>query len=322
MRLATTVGMVMQGKVSPSRAIFLDPGLPKGGDDMADTITNDAVRQNYAYPVGRLLTVGDAQVFTQVEWPDYCEKYELRGEHIPELIRMACDLALQENDSDGPEIWAPVHAWRALAQMRAAEAVEPLLQLTRIDLDDDAVAQEFATVFGMIGPSAIAPIAGFLQERSLPWLAVSLATEGLTEITNRFPEYHNECVGILIRLLEHCADLDSIAVGCAISGLLDLKAVESIDAIREAFRVDAVDISIAGDLEDVEIALGLRKHRSTPRPYYPFASKQLPSAVEAFETGFADFPSEIDNWPRPVKVGRNAPCPCGSGKKYKKCCLV
>ena len=23
-----------------------------------------------------------------------------------------------------------------------------------------------------------------------------------------------------------------------------------------------------------------------------------------------------------VKVGRNAPCPCGSGKKYKKCCGV
>lgn len=22
-----------------------------------------------------------------------------------------------------------------------------------------------------------------------------------------------------------------------------------------------------------------------------------------------------------MSVGRNAPCPCGSGKKYKKCCL-
>jgi len=22
------------------------------------------------------------------------------------------------------------------------------------------------------------------------------------------------------------------------------------------------------------------------------------------------------------KIGRNSPCPCGSGKKYKKCCLV
>jgi uncharacterized protein YecA (UPF0149 family) len=21
------------------------------------------------------------------------------------------------------------------------------------------------------------------------------------------------------------------------------------------------------------------------------------------------------------RIGRNAPCPCGSGKKYKKCCL-
>ncbi|MGH9904241.1 MAG: SEC-C metal-binding domain-containing protein, partial [Pyrinomonadaceae bacterium] len=22
-----------------------------------------------------------------------------------------------------------------------------------------------------------------------------------------------------------------------------------------------------------------------------------------------------------MKIGRNAPCPCGSGKKYKLCCL-
>lgn len=30
------------------------------------------------------------------------------------------------------------------------------------------------------------------------------------------------------------------------------------------------------------------------------------------------------NWPKPTaaaqKVGRNDPCPCGSGKKHKKCC--
>jgi len=23
-----------------------------------------------------------------------------------------------------------------------------------------------------------------------------------------------------------------------------------------------------------------------------------------------------------MKIGRNDPCPCGSGKKYKKCCLL
>ncbi|MFM5186264.1 SEC-C metal-binding domain-containing protein [Aeromonas veronii] len=23
----------------------------------------------------------------------------------------------------------------------------------------------------------------------------------------------------------------------------------------------------------------------------------------------------------PIKIDRNTPCPCGSGKKYKQCCL-
>ena len=27
------------------------------------------------------------------------------------------------------------------------------------------------------------------------------------------------------------------------------------------------------------------------------------------------------NQPRATKIGRNEPCPCGSGEKYKKCCL-
>ena len=55
----------------------------------------------------------------------------------------------------------------------------------------------------------------------------------------------------------------------------------------------------------------------------------LPIAVERIqeyaETGSLDLPPEDDDWIRsePVhheKIGRNAPCPCGSGKKYKKCC--
>ena len=27
-------------------------------------------------------------------------------------------------------------------------------------------------------------------------------------------------------------------------------------------------------------------------------------------------------WVRDTKIGRNDPCPCGSGKKYKNCCLA
>lgn len=35
-----------------------------------------------------------------------------------------------------------------------------------------------------------------------------------------------------------------------------------------------------------------------------------------FDTGYADFATIR----KTQEVGRNDPCPCGSGKKYKKCC--
>ena len=48
------------------------------------------------------------------------------------------------------------------------------------------------------------------------------------------------------------------------------------------------------------------------------ATEGLTSKQEADETAFTDRREtlRIDG----KKVGRNDPCPCGSGKKYKKCC--
>jgi SEC-C motif-containing protein len=37
-----------------------------------------------------------------------------------------------------------------------------------------------------------------------------------------------------------------------------------------------------------------------------------------FVTGEAPTPTQVVR--QTPKIGRNAPCPCGSGKKYKKCC--
>ena len=42
-----------------------------------------------------------------------------------------------------------------------------------------------------------------------------------------------------------------------------------------------------------------------------------------FRPGFRDRLSEFarERGRRPKEFGRNSPCPCGSGKKFKKCCL-
>ena len=37
-------------------------------------------------------------------------------------------------------------------------------------------------------------------------------------------------------------------------------------------------------------------------------------------TALMEHAAEVPDPTRTTKVGRNAPCPCGSGKKYKHCC--
>src|SRR5438093_123369 len=80
------------------------------------TMSND-----YKDPVARLLTLGDARPVKT--WPNYLE-LGLSREHVPELIRMATDDELNWADSESLEVWAPIHAWRALGQLRAEEAAE------------------------------------------------------------------------------------------------------------------------------------------------------------------------------------------------------
>lgn len=270
----------------------------------------------YAAPLQPLLSLGEDRAYDASEWPDYPAQFGLDRGHVADLIRMACDSALNGADSTSTEVWAPMHAWRALGQMRAGEAVLPLLAFVEEADDDETADVELPVVFGMIGQPAFAPLVAFLEDRSHTEFAASTALFGIKEIAERHPACRAECIGALTRMLEPGAGRDPMLAGFAVSALIDLKAVETIDAIRDAFRRDAVDISVSGDVEDAEIALGVRKARSTPAPRYaalPIGSTRRPGAEGV--------PSPAGMPLRSVKVGRNDPCPCGSGKKYKKCCL-
>lgn len=44
--------------------------------------------------------------------------------------------------------------------------------------------------------------------------------------------------------------------------------------------------------------------------------------IDAPESGPRRSTSELEAVHRRLKTGRNKPCPCGSGRKYKTCCLV
>jgi hypothetical protein len=265
---------------------------------------------NYSPPVDKLLTYGDARSFR--EWPNYLE-LGLTRKHIPELIRMATDKDLNSADSESLEVWAPLHAWRALGQLRAPEAIEPLLELFADSEDDDWVGSELPDVYGMIGAAAIPALARYLADASHGLFPRVFAAESLQRIAHRNPNARAECVSVLTEQLSRFTENDPTFNAFLIGDLVDLEAVESLSTIREAFEQECVDLTIQGDVEDVEITLGLREQRSTPATYPSFLEKRFSDQAKA-----ASAPEPIRKEP---KVGRNDPCPCGSGKKYKKCCL-
>ena len=67
--------------------------------------------------------------------------------------------------------------------------------------------------------------------------------------------------------------------------------------------------------KDASVRFGLNlDYKWEKSPEMDAATKDLPRPGK-----LADLPAKTQ---RKRKVGRNEPCPCGSGKKYKKCCLV
>ena len=273
----------------------------------------------YSEPVNTLLTFGSIS-YPGDNWSDYL-KLGLSKEHIPELITMLKDESLHRADSNTDAVWAPVHAWRTLGQLQAVEAIPALLdQLFRIEeYNDDWVSEELPEVFAMIGIPAIPGLTQYLGDSQHSVYARVSAANSLTKIGKLYPETRQSCINALEETLKQYRHNDPSLNGFLVSYLVNLKAVEALTTIQQAYQHDCVELDIMGDCEDIEIELGVRDMRSTPRPrLWPFGNNDaynpLPFVIPP--------PSEQASIRiGKKKVGRNDPCPCGSGKKYKKCCI-
>src|SRR5205823_3661577 len=123
------------------------------------------------------------------------------------------------------------------------------------------------------------------------------------------PESRDEVARFLASQFEGGGSEQATFNAFVIGKLADLHAVEALPAIREAYRQGAVDCSVRGDVQDVEIELGVREARA--------AAPRYPPLQDVLMAGAPSFAPEIKaEW---RKVGRNEPCPCGSGLKFKKC---
>lgn len=143
-----------------------------------------------------------------------------------------------------------------------------------------------------------------------------------------------------VRLLKEVTELDlpekDLLYTTAAEMICDYHYWELLPCVQRLFAEDKIEVQMAGSYEDyVDAMFDYRpSHRETgyysitelkswgmwEKEWMPNQAVTEQQRAEAFEKMIkAD---EYQSMPiQKMKLGRNDACPCGSGKKYKKCCL-
>lgn len=221
---------------------------------------------------------------------------------VPSLIALLeeGDPAAENAPGDG---WPPVHAVRLLGELKAEEAIQPFLRLLR-EADDESWLRNDAEInLPNIGPAIVEPVLAAFDEADDPDdlgpLAYALANCGAKDdrIYEALVEffYENEFLGALV--------------------LADYGDDRGLPLLREA---------IEAFVPDPGSSLGARDLVDYVDSYERLAGSlppELAAHVDKLRQDWAERRAALVGPARSTKIGRNDPCPCKSGKKYKKCCL-
>ncbi len=242
------------------------------------------------------------------EWSETGEYYvtacRVSKDDVPALI----DVALKWADPDWPyddvlpgvdpnrTSLLPVTAWRTLADLRAEEAAEPLVDLVRtLDGDtDEWMLDDLPVVFAKIGKSAVGPLAELARDRDFTRETRSIAVAGLAEIAKAHPEVRDDVVEILTEIL--AAREDDVEINSnVLVELVELNAAEAAEGIERAFSENRVDVGMTGDWDEVRRRLGI-KGLGLSMPEHPVGStKELHGNVGiGIFSKAAVFPDEVD----------------------------
>jgi hypothetical protein len=217
-----------------------------------------------------------------------------------------------------------------LAEKRETEALDPLLAVALegealYDMIGDATAETLSAILISLYDGDPGKLKRVIEAAGAdPWARVAaLECYAWLVATGELPpEAGQEYLRSLFETLE---PREAHPVwygwqGCV--SLLGLAELESLAA--RAFRSGFVENEIMA-FEDFQA--DMRAYRAAADPRESFSGRGLQPIDDALDA-LAAFEEEEEEAPlKPVEnptraIGRNDPCPCGSGKKYKKCCLT
>ena len=245
-----------------------------------------------------------------------------RGDAIFHLRRILQDGRYWYTElKDFGEAWAPIHAIHILAMIKSREALELLLDVIRYRGEDlsDWLTESVPYLLVAFGEDAIPRLEEFTEDETLESFARGTGATALAKLAKKFPSREAEVKSHLIKLLSTTND---ITFGSLVADeLAEFHDPSVLPEIRRAFAEGRIDESMNTE-QDIEMVVNgtyadldeERFRRYTQDPANHFSRKNIED-LHSTEYGKMDVVQV-----KSKKVGRNDPCPCGSGKKYKKCC--
>ncbi|HII02819.1 TPA: DUF1186 domain-containing protein [Methanosarcinaceae archaeon] len=255
--------------------------------------------------------------------PGLAREISQRPDAVPHLVRIIEDDTsfMEGSPGDG---WAPIHASFLLGAIKTPAARDAVFWLLRERDEElrDWITEDFPTILANFGLDAVEDLKKCISDRTLGLYQRSTAIGALSTIAHKHPEIWDSTVRFFRQLLQE--EEDPELLGFLISDLSEFKDPEALEDIKSAFDKGLVDDFII-TMEDVSVtysspdeSMDYQRHSADPLEHF---NPQKFERLWKISYENQRIPDRLKRMLKPEKIGRNDPCPCGSGKKYKKCCM-
>jgi len=255
-----------------------------------------------------------------------------REEFVPILVaelEKVTALGEDANDEDALACFAIY----LLAEFREPRAFEPILAWFALDSEEsdlfgDVIVEDGASILAAVGQGQFARLAEYGRRPDLsPWVRGAVF-ETLALQVVRGEESREAVVQYFNELMTSRAfpDEDKVSWTLLVAACLDFHPGECLENIRALYERVGIDEAVVGDFENIKLAAD-----SDREEHVRLLVEDRPPLTNTAEAvaWWGCFPQSEDDEEVPgvtirneqPKIGRNDDCPCGSGKKYKKCCM-
>ena len=263
------------------------------------------------------------------------EAIEHQSEIIPPLIEVLEAVARDpQSFAADPKRMIHIYAMYLLAQFRESRAYSLLVQIFSapgelpMDLAGDVVTEDLGSILASVSDNDMSGMTSLVENEQANEFVRSAALKGLVTLVACGKRNRDEMMTYFQGLFRRLDRTPSYAWSSLASRCADLYPEEVVEDLRSAFEEGLIASFYIGR-ESIEDALraGREAAMITLKRRYP-----LIDDVEKQIGWWACFEENKRKWdsakirfapPAPkvrVKAGRNEPCPCGSGKKFKRCC--